>query len=384
MESINIYYGSKKGYKEFLEKKEYSLEYATNMFTVVSEYNAVIRAMNENKDFNIKSVEILVVKNNDFHSFYEHVITSFTEIISTGHKIDKLYLHNPPKRTVDALKSKYGEGMVEEESEKYKELSKEELVGLYGYLDQKVIGQTNAKFSMVSSLYQKTRSSRNKPQVLLFHGPSGVGKTELAKSLSEYMGGKLTRIQFSMMQTNDAFSYIFGGAHNRPSFSSDLLSRESNVVLIDEFDKVNQSLYNAFYEMFDEGKYSDLHYTVDVSKVIFVLTTNFNNVRQAAEYLGMPIFSRVNKIIEFDALSEEEIDQIVENTIESILSELTETEREIILENKALQNWIYDEAKYFKNNRALINAIEDTIFSILTKLLLKEEKFLKKLNIEIG
>lgn len=155
MESINIYYGSKKGYKEFLEDKEYSLEYATNMFTVVSEYNAVIRTMNENKDFNIKSVEILVVNNNDFHSFYEHVITSFTEIISTGHKIDKLYLHNPPKRTVDALKSKYGEDLIEEKSEKYKELSKQELIGLYRHLNQKVIGQTNAKFSMVSSLYQK-------------------------------------------------------------------------------------------------------------------------------------------------------------------------------------------------------------------------------------
>lgn len=210
----------------------------------------------------------------------------------------------------------------------------------------------------------------------MFHSPSGVGKTELAKSLSVFIGGKQTRIQFSMMQTNDEFSYVFGGDHNRPSFSSDLLPRENNVVLIDEFDKVNKSLYNAFYEMFDEGEYSALHYTVDVNNVIFILTTNFNNVRQAAEYLGMPIFSRVNKIIEFDSLSEEEINQIVKNTIESILSDLKETEREIIKENKALQNWIYGEEKYFKNNRALINAIEDTVFSILTSLLL-EEKDLK-------
>lgn len=47
----------------------------------------------------------------------------------------------------------------------------------------------------------------------------------------------------------------------------DLLSRETNIVLIDEFDKVNTGLYNVFYQMFDEGELEDINYSVDVSNV---------------------------------------------------------------------------------------------------------------------
>ena len=92
-----------------------------------------------------------------------------------------------------------------------------------------------------------------------YYGPSGVGKTELAKKISSFYDGKLTRIQFSMMQTDEAFKYIFGDTHGKPSLARDLLSRETNVVLIDEFDKVSPSLYNVFYQMFDEGEFEDIN-----------------------------------------------------------------------------------------------------------------------------
>ena len=71
------------------------------------------------------------------------------------------------------------------------------------------------------------------------------------------MGGELLRIQFSMMQTEEAFNYVFGAEHSKSSFARDMVGRESNVILIDEFDKVNPAFYNAFYELFDEGRYVD-------------------------------------------------------------------------------------------------------------------------------
>lgn len=58
-----------------------------------------------------------------------------------------------------------------------------------------------------------------------------------------------------MMQTNEVNNYIFGESHSKTSLVRDFLSRESNIVFIDEFDKVHPSFYNAFYEMFDEGVY---------------------------------------------------------------------------------------------------------------------------------
>lgn len=91
----------------------------------------------------------------------------------------------------------------------------------------------------------------------MLYGPSGVGKTESAKSISKSLGGKLLRIQFSMMQNQESIDYIFGADHSKNSFARDMLGRESNVILIDEFDKVNPHFYNAFYELFDEGRYSN-------------------------------------------------------------------------------------------------------------------------------
>ena len=58
------------------------------------------------------------------------------------------------------------------------------------------------------------------------------GKTESAKSISKTLGGELVRIQFSMMQTNEAYNYLFGSEHSKSSFARDMMSRESNVILV--------------------------------------------------------------------------------------------------------------------------------------------------------
>lgn len=107
------------------------------------------------------------------------------------------------------------------------------------------------------------------PSVIMFYGPSGVGKTETARCLSGAVGGELTRVQFSMMQTQEAYEYLFGAEHSKASFARDLLARESNVVLIDEFDKVDPRLYNMFYQLFDEGRYVDMNYDVDMRNALF-------------------------------------------------------------------------------------------------------------------
>lgn len=371
MDEINIYYGSKKGFRKFLTENEIDRRQSTNLFTVISEYNNAVRALHDWKDYDKREVEVLIVENNDFHSFLEHVITSFAEKIDLAHDVEKLYIHNPPNRVLESLESVYDGEIFSIKHEEYFKIEKERLKEIYEVFEDKVIGQKKAKFSVVSSLYQRKRSTKEQPQVLLFSGPSGVGKTELAKTLSNYFGGNLTRIQFSMMQTEEAYKYIFGGAHNKPSLSSDLLARESNIILIDEFDKVNQALYNAFYEMFDEGEFSDLNYTVDVSEVIFILTANFKDEITAVEKMGMPIFSRINRTIQFDTLSDTEIKELMIKNYKSILKDIKIDEK-IIIESTTFKDWMIKEATGFKNNRSLINSMEANIYDILTRELLKD------------
>ena len=204
----------------------------------------------------------------------------------------------------------------------------------------------------------------NQPLVLLYYGPSGVGKTELAKKISSFYDGKLTRIQFSMMQTDEAFKYIFGDTHGKPSLARDLLSRETNVVLIDEFDKVSPSLYNVFYQMFDEGEFEDINYKVDVSNCIFILTSNFNNEKNIAEVLGFPIFSRIDTKIKFKELTKSELSLVIEKIFESIYKKIS-TEDQKLIDEVELKNKYLESVEIFKNIRLLDKFIENDIFNVL-------------------
>ena len=144
----------------------------------------------------------------------------------------------------------------------------------------------------------------------------------------------------------------------------DLLSRETNIVLIDEFDKVNIGLYNVFYQMFDEGELEDINYSVDVSNCIFVLTTNFCNDKEIAEKLGLPIFSRIDLKIKFQNLTESELLQVIDNIFENVTSRLSEEDKNII-ENCGLRETYRKHVNSFENIRMLRSFIEKDIFQII-------------------
>ena len=229
-----------------------------------------------------------------------------------------------------------------------------------------IIGQKYCKKEIISSLYKMLVKRKDKPIVLLLYGPSGVGKTETAKTISETLGGELLRIQFSMMQSQEAYNYIFGGEHSRSSFAKDLQCRETNIVLIDEFDKVNPIFYNAFYEMFDEGRFVDTNYTVDVRNCIFICTSNFKNENEIKEVLGPAMFSRIGNCIEYQELSKKEKEIIIENYYTEIIKKLKTDEIEII-KNTDIKNWFINNADRYDNIRILKNKMENAIFKKLTE-----------------
>lgn len=90
----------------------------------------------------------------------------------------------------------------------------------------------------------------------------------------------------------------------KKSFSKDLLDRESNVLLLDEFDKAHPSFHSAFYQLFDEGIYEDQNYKLKLDKSIIICTSNYTNSKDIEEKLGSAIYNRFDKIIHFDDLSD--------------------------------------------------------------------------------
>ena len=155
-----------------------------------------------------------------------HVLSNFVNIVTLNYQIGVLYVQNPPRRVLESLQSAL-DGDIEYKGSSYVELTRTVLKTIYQNLDNDVLGQDQCKKQILSGMYRLTTGTHGKPVVLMLYGPSGVGKTESAKSISKSLGGDLLRIQFSMMQTEEAFNYVFGSEHSKSSLARDMVGRES-------------------------------------------------------------------------------------------------------------------------------------------------------------
>lgn len=178
-------------------------------------------------------------------------------------------------------------------------------------------------------------------------------------------------MQFSMMQTTEAYEYLYGAEHSKASFARDLLGRESNVVLIDEFDKVNPNLYNMFYQLFDEGVFTDTNYEVDIHDGLFLLTSNFSSEREIKKVLGPAMYSRIDEAIQFEDLPDSLKLVIANSHYESIIEQLPEDDRNQI-ERSDIRFWFQDNIARYDNMRTLKIRIERAIFDLLTAKLISE------------
>lgn len=379
MTNIQFFYGSNKGFHSVLQRAKVGSDY-TPFMELIREYNAIVRANdvmgNDDAEFDVDEIENVVIFADDFASVTEHVISNFSNIVLLGHNIQNLYIQNPPKRVELSIRSNFDSREINEECSQYFYPSTVEITELYKELqdDSKVVGQSKAKKETCVGLFKAAYKSQEQPTVIMFYGPSGVGKTELAKSISDFYKGRLTRIQFSMMQTDEAYKYIFGDTHARPSMAKDILARQSNIVLIDEFDKVSPGLYNVFYQMFDEGIFEDMNYKVDVSSCIFILTSNFSDEESIASTVGIPVYSRIDKKIKFEKLSNEEIKLVIQNVFNRIIGALKPADKKVI-EESSLQERYIEHLDTFTNVRMLDKFIENDVYTLLMEnALVSDEK----------
>ena len=309
-----------------------------------------------------------ICRADDYSSVLFHVLSNFVNIVCLNHDLEVLYVHNPPRKVLESLESYYGDDIQVEMSE-YLIPSVDLLRITYKNLKADVLGQVESKKAIISGLYRLMRQKGNKPVVIMLYGPSGVGKTETAKSISRTFGGKIQRVQFSMMQNQEAMDYIFGSEHSKVSLARDLLARETNIILFDEFDKVHPTFYNAFYELFDEGHLVDTNYDVDLGNAVFLLTSNFMSEKEIRKTLGPAMFSRIGSCVKYEDLTEEEKKKIVSNWYVEITEDLLEDERKYI-DSTSIKSWFLDNAGRYDNIRILKNKLEKAIYDNLAQQLI--------------
>jgi len=239
------------------------------------------------------------------------------------------------------------------------ELTKDEkrrLVGLEDALKRRVIGQDHA-ICMVADAIKTARTGLNDPNrpigVFLFLGTSGVGKTELARALAEFLfGTEDAMLRLDMSEFHDAHTVarLIGAPpgykdHNRGGQLTDGLRRRPySVVLLDEIEKAAPEVFDIFLQIFDEGRLSDAHgRRVDARHAVFIMTSNIGT-QESARVLGfnrdetgrtnyapflkqrfrVEFLNRIDEVVTFQPLTQETLAKILEVQIEELRRRLRE------------------------------------------------------------
>ena len=365
---IVVFYGSRKDFEAYLLDNIPESEEKIPFMELIQHYNARLRpnesGVRESELARHIQVDNCIVRSDDYGSVLEHALSNFVNIVGLNHDVNNLFVQNPPKRVLQSLISVYQE-IIEYEGSEYQEVTRNSLKQIFKNLNEDVLGQDVCKKQIISGLYRLTTEATDRPVVLMLYGPSGVGKTETAKSISRSLGGELLRIQFSMMQTHEAYNYVFGAEHSKSSFARDMMARESNVILIDEFDKVQPTFYNAFYELFDEGRFVDSNYEVMLKRTIFLCTCNFMSELEIKQTLGPAMFSRIGCCIKYDDISVAQKQAIIDKWHAQIIDRLQDEEREYIGKTD-IHGWFRENAERYDNIRILKTKLENAVFDELT------------------
>jgi len=167
-----------------------------------------------------------------------------------------------------------------------------DLAAIRHYFTSRVIGQDEAVSAIVDRIAM-LKAGLNDPGkpigVFLFAGSTGTGKTELAKTVAEYLFGsveRMVRLDMSEFQTAETASKVLGG-EDTDSLINRVRKQPFSVVLLDEFEKAHASIWDLFLQVFDDGRLTDaMGHVADFRHCMIILTTNLGATSHRTSGLG--------------------------------------------------------------------------------------------------
>jgi ATP-dependent Clp protease ATP-binding subunit ClpB len=214
----------------------------------------------------------------------------------------------------------------------------EKLLHMEERLHQRVIGQDEAVVA-VSDALRRSRAGLSDPDrpigTFLFLGPTGVGKTELARALAEFMFDSqdaMIRIDMSEYMEKHAVARLVGappgyvGYEEGGQLTESVRRRPYSVVLLDEIEKAHTDVFNVLLQVMDDGRLTDGQgRTVDFKNTVLIMTSNIPGGRAGVEAHFRPEFiNRLDDIVEFDALSREQLREIVDVQVARLIGRVSE------------------------------------------------------------
>jgi ATP-dependent Clp protease ATP-binding subunit ClpC len=295
-------------------------------------------------------------------------------------------------------------------------------LGMEGELNRKIINQEEA-VKMIAKSVKRTKAgvrSPNKPSTFMFVGPTGVGKTYIAKKLAEFMFGseeKLTYIDCAELASSHDVSKLIGSpagyvGHEDNAKLEKIRQNPYSVLLLDECEKAHKDIFNIFLRIFEEGEIEDSKgRSISFKNTIIIMTSNigsdlfaqkkaisfggkqdehdFENLKtkvrtKVKEYFKPEFLNRIDEMIVFNSLRKKELAEIVKIDIAELTDRLLERDVKVDVKITAI-NHIVDkadeESKGAMGARPLKRAITDLIEGELSDIILDMGDDLSKISI---
>ena len=287
---------------------------------------------------------------------------------------------------------------------KITEAETQKLLNLEINLHKRVIGQEEA-INAVSRAIRRNRAglqNEKRPPSFIFVGPTGVGKTELAKSLAYEMFGSedsIIRIDMSEYMESHSTSKLIGappgyvGYDDAGQLTEKVKRKPYSIILLDEIEKAHPDVFNILLQVLDDGKLTDSQgNTVNFANTIIIMTSNagsnLNNnsigfgkqtvdkskIEDSLKEVFRPEFlNRVDEIIVFDSLNKEELLQIVDLMLKDTIKALKQKDISFEISNEAKQ-FILEKGTNIKfGARPLRRAIQRYIEDEISEKILRSE-----------